>query len=256
MHLKIKHFVVFITFIGLISCREGQKKTLTSIQAEEVLMDSTIKGVDAVEKFVAPYRTRINEVLDAPLAYAPYDITKTDGDLNTSAGNLLVDAIFDQANPIYKEMTGHAIDFVLMNHGGIRADIPQGDVNTRTAYQVMPFENSIVVVQLPGKAVLGMVEYLVKSKRAHPISKMQVILDNNHAIKSLSIQGKPFEEQRTYHVATSNYLVSGGDDMVFFKGMTGTTDTGYLIRNALVDYFTKVDTLTPRVDDRFIKTSP
>ena len=41
--------------------------------------------------------------------------------------------------------------------------------------------------------------------------------------------------------------------MGFFKNMIDATDTEYLIRNAMIDYFKKVDTLNPVVDDRFYK---
>jgi len=57
--------------------------------------------------------------------------------------------------------------------------------------------------------------------------------------------------ERTYNVATSDYLVSGGDNMGFFKNNTSVTNTDYLIRNAMIDYFKKVDTLAPKVDNRF-----
>jgi len=63
----------------------------------------------------------------------------------------------------------------------------------------------------------------------------------------------PFDENRTYYVATSNYLADGGNNMGFFKDGLNQVDLNYLIRNAMIDYFKKVDTLTAKVDDRFIK---
>jgi 2',3'-cyclic-nucleotide 2'-phosphodiesterase (5'-nucleotidase family) len=69
----------------------------------------------------------------------------------------------------------------------------------------------------------------------------------------VNIQGVPFDENRTYYVATSSYLTQGGDDMVFFKDAMSITETDYYIRNALIDYFKKTDTLAPRIDSRFIK---
>lgn len=237
----------------LLSCQNLTKSTLVSIEANTIAIDSQLTEVDTITSFVAPYRKRINEVLDSVLAYAPNNITKNDGEYNTSAGNLMADIIYSEANPIYKERTGNDIDFVLLNHGGIRADISKGNVTARTAYEVMPFENNIVVVDLPGKNVLNMVDYLIKSKRPHPVSHIQITLDSRNELNSLYIDGALFDVDRTYHVATSDYLVTGGDNMIFFKGMTGKTDTDYLIRNAMVDYFSKVDTLKATVDNRFLK---
>ena len=66
----------------------------------------------------------------------------------------------------------------------------------------------------------------------------------------MNIQGKPFDENRSYYVATSNYLATGGDNMKFFRSGSKITDLQYLIRNAMIDYFKKTDTLRARVDDR------
>ncbi len=236
------------------SCQEATT-SVSQINAKQLVIDSTLIAIDSIESFVAPYRKRIDQVLDSTLAYAPEMLTKQDGRYNTSAGNLLADIILEQANPIFKSRTGKNIDFVLLNHGGIRSVVSKGNVSARTAYEVMPFENSIVVVELSGKSVLKMVDFLMSSNRAHPIGGLQIILDKNDSLKSLLIQGSVFDENKNYFIASSNYLVTGGDNMNFFKEMLGATDTEYLIRNAMIDYFMKVDTVSAKVDDRFYKTN-
>jgi 2',3'-cyclic-nucleotide 2'-phosphodiesterase (5'-nucleotidase family) len=250
MHLKIKHFVVFVTIIGLTSCKQDYK-TLKKIEGKQISIDSTHIQKASIEEFVSPYRRRINEVLDSTLAYAPKTITKTDGEFNTSAGNLMADIVLSEANPIFKSRTGKEIDFVLLNHGGIRSIISAGNVSARNAFEVMPFENNIVVAEIKGKDVLEMVSFLIKSGRAHPIAGMQIVLDKSKKLRYTKINGKFLHPESTYNVATSDYLVSGGDNMGFFKNNTSVTDTDYLIRNAMIDYFKKIDTLAPKVDNRF-----
>jgi 2',3'-cyclic-nucleotide 2'-phosphodiesterase (5'-nucleotidase family) len=250
--LNIKHFVIFITIICLSSCKQA-KPTLKTIEAKELTIDSTAASVASIEAFVRPYRERIDIILDSALAYAPYTISKSDGTYNTTGGNLLADLMLSEAKPIFKKRTGKDIDFVLMNHGGIRASISKGNVSARTAYEVMPFENDISVVALKGTSVLELVDYLVKSKRAHPLAGIQIVLDKDDTVSSISIQGKPLDEKAVYNVGTSDYLVNGGDDMVFFKDGITFTPLNYKIRNAMIDYFTKVDTLSPKVDDRYYK---
>ena len=252
MNLKIKHFVTIKTILLIVSCNQ-HPKLLSKIDTKQVDIDSTLVEVESIEKFIAPYRKRVNQILDSTLAYAPQNLTKVDGFYNTTAGNLLADIILSEAQPIFKSRTGKNIDFVLVNHGGIRSDISKGNVSARTAYEVMPFENSIVVVELSGNSVLEMIDYLIRSKRAHPVSGIQIVLNAKNELHSLKIQEKPFDKDKHYYVATSNYLVTGGDNMGFFKGMLSSTDTDYLIRNAMIDYFKKVDTLRAVVDNRFYK---
>ena len=82
--------------------------------------------------------------IDSVISYAPETYSKKDGNLNTAIGNLMADAVFSEANPVFNKRTGQNIDFVILNHGGIRSMIPKGNITTRTAYNVMPFENSVV----------------------------------------------------------------------------------------------------------------
>ena len=251
MHLNIKHFVVFITILLTFSCREPAYR-LSEIHAKQLPITDSISSVDSIENVISPYRNRLNEVLDEPISYAPRVISKNDGRYNSSAGNLMADIVFEQANPIFTSRKDKGIDFVVLNHGGIRSVISKGNITSRTAYEVMPFENKIVVLELKGKAVRDLVTYLVRSGRPHPISGLQIILEKNDQLSSVNIQGQPFDEKRTYYVATSDYLANGGDAMHFFKEGTSRTETDYLLRNAMIDYFKKTDTLKCAVDDRFI----
>ena len=142
---------------------------------------------------------------------------------------------------------------VLVNHGGIRSIISKGNVTTRTAYEIMPFENSIVVVALKGENINNLVSYLLNVKRAHPISKLQIKVDKDFNLIDANIAGKPIDSKKVYYVATNDYLYNGGDRMTFFQPNDSLYVMDYKVRNALLDYFLKTDTLNPKIDDRFIK---
>jgi len=248
----MKHFVAFITIVLLTACVQGPPQ-LTSIKGTQLPINSELPSNDSIEAFITPYRNRINSVLDSALAYAPKDIVKSDGELNSSEGNLMADILFQQAQPIFKLRTGHDIDIAMLNYGGIRNVISAGSVTARTAFEVMPFENYIVVLKLPGKAIREMVSYIIASNRPQPISGMKIVLKSDNTLQSVSIRGKPFDENRTYYLATIDYLLHGGGNMDFLKENKSVTELDYLLRNAMIDYFTKIDTLEAQVDDRFIQ---
>ena len=253
MILKIQHFVIFATSCFLISCAD-RPFSLIEIEGRQIAIDSSLKEVADIDDFIAPYRDRIDQVLDSVLAFAPKTFSKMDGQYNTTAGNLMADIVMQQANPIFKSRTGKNIDFVLLNQGGIRAPISPGPVSARTAFEVMPFENTIVVVELAGGSVMAMVDYLIASGRPHPISKeLQIVLKNDGSLSQVRIKGELLDKNKNYYVATSNYLVTGGDDMNFFKDGLAQTEIDYLIRNAMIDHFKKVDTLKAEIDKRFYK---
>lgn len=251
-NLKFKQIVIIITFCFFLSCKD-EKGKLSEIHGQQIQIDSTQEPMDSIDVYVAPFRNRINQVLDSTLAYAPLPLLLDDGVRNTSMGNLMADIVLAETAPLFRTQTGKELDFVVLNHGGVRSIISAGNVNARNAFEVMPFENYISVVELSGTAVRELIMYLSKASKPHPIAGMQIILDKNGGLESVNIQGSPFDESRNYFVGTSDYLVQGGPSIGFFKDIVATYDTGYLLRNAIIDHFRKIDTLTATVDDRFIQ---
>jgi len=249
--MNYKYFFGIALFAFLTSCNNEQH--LYKIEGKRIEINETLPSNDSIESFIAPYRKHINQSLDSVLAYSVSTYTKNDGELNTALGNLMVDALFEQSNPVFKNRTGHEIDMALLNHGGIRSILSKGDVSIRTAYDLMPFENSAVVVALKGKYINDLIDYLARAKRAHPISGLKLVLTKDNKVSSATINGEPVDENRTYYVLTNDYLYNGGDHMNFFKEGDSLYVLDYKIRNALIDYFRKKDTLKPTIDDRFIQ---
>ncbi|WP_248723416.1 5'-nucleotidase C-terminal domain-containing protein [Seonamhaeicola sp. ML3] len=247
MRLTHLFFLLFLLF------HLGCKTHLTKIEAKQINISQSISTNSEIEDFIKPYRTHIERDLDSTLSYAPKTYTKNDNELNTAIGNLMAEIVYAQGNPIFKKRTNNNIDIVLLNHGGIRAPIPKGPISTRTAYEVMPFENKMVVVALRGETLNEMVSYLVSSKNAHPFLGLKITLDQEYKLQNVAVNGKPIEQNKVYHIATSNYLYNGGDNMNFFKSNEGVVDLDYKIRNAMIDYFKRTDTIKPVKDDRFIR---
>lgn len=247
-----RYFLGIIALMLLLSCK--QEHYLTRIEGKRIEINDSLTGKQDIEDFIKPYREHVNNDLDSVLAYAVDTYTKNDGELNTAIGNFMADAVKEMSNPVFKARTGNDIDIVLLNHGGIRSILSKGNITTRTAFQIMPFENSVVVTGLKGTSVKDMITYLQKAKRAHPISGMSITLNDNFELLDAKINGETIDDNKTYYVATNDYLYNGGDNMSFFKQGDSLYILNYKIRNVLIDYFKKVDTLNLSADDRFIKT--
>ncbi|PNQ72689.1 hypothetical protein C1T31_11140 [Hanstruepera neustonica] len=250
MFKKYAYLCLFIIFLS--SCKHDTWK-LNSIEGKQISITDTLKTDTAIDSFIQPYRTHLNKNLDSVISYAVDTYSKSDGELNTAIGNLFADVIYEQTNPVFNSRTGKNIDMVLVNHGGIRAIISKGNITMRTAYEIMPFENSIVVVAMKGDKVQELVSYLLKAKRAHPISKLQIKVDEDFNLIDANINGISIDLKKTYYVATNDYLYNGGDRMTFFQPNDSLYVMDYKIRNALLDYFLKTDTINPKIDDRFMK---
>ncbi|MCK7590841.1 5'-nucleotidase C-terminal domain-containing protein [Subsaxibacter sp. CAU 1640] len=249
--MKNKPLLFCFALFILISCKTTN--TYNKIEGKRITITDSLPTDQSVEAFIKPYREHVNKNLDSVISYAVNTYSKSDGHLNTAIGNFMADAMYEQSNPIFKKRTGKDIDFVLLNHGGIRAIISKGGITIRTAFEVMPFENAVVVTKLKGAQVKELLDYLIEAKRAHPISKLKIVLNKDGNLENATIKGQPIDYNKSYFVLTNDYLVNGGDRMDFFKKRDTLYVLDYKIRNALIDYFTKTDTINPVIDDRFIQ---
>lgn len=250
--LFFKLFITACLLSGFAGCKQRHQPRAIP-QAIQIRIDSSLHPADSIDAFIQPYRSRLNAVLDTPLSFAPNHITKTDGQWNTPLGNLMADLMLDRANAVARMRGDKKVDLALHNFGGMRSSISKGPVSERNAYEVMPFENRLVVVGMPGRAIKKMVGFLTTASRPHPVSGIEIVLEADGSLKSTRIQGQPIDDERIYYVATSDYLMGGGDRMDFFKERVSISDTGYKIRNAMVDYFKAIDTLKAGIDNRFIQ---
>ena len=215
---------------------------------QQVLSDSSIV------KYYQPFKKNLEEsLMNTPISYSPETYKKNDGELNSTLSNMFADATYEMSNPVFNKMSGENIDIVLLNNGGIRSIISKGNISEKTAFELMPFENSIVVLELSGLSIIKMIDYLRKVKLQHPISGLQITLNNDYSVNEVKINGVSIENEKKYYVATTDYLLEGGDKMYFLAETTKTTDINYKMRDILIDYFKKYDTLKLKSDNRFIR---
>lgn len=249
--MSFKQLFLFAFIPVIFGCAKG--KQLNKIEGKRIEINETMDADMDIDAFLTPYRERVTNELDSVLAYAKETYSKSDGELNTAIGNFMADLVRERGNLVYTKRTGNAIDMVMLNHGGIRSIISAGDVTVGDAYKVMPFENSIVVIEMKGKTILeGMIPYLIRAKRAHPISGLRLHINEAGNVLLAEINGEAIDADKTYHVATNDYLYFGGDRMNFFKEGSSMTPLDYKIRNAIIDHLATIDTVQPIKDDRFI----
>jgi 2',3'-cyclic-nucleotide 2'-phosphodiesterase (5'-nucleotidase family) len=246
----MKPSYVLLFLLAISSCKKSEKQLVT-ITAKNIAIDNTIKASEEIVRVIYPYKRKLTSEMQEALCYSPKEIVKNDGNMQSSLGNLMADLCFEMAHPIFKEKTNQSIDFALFNQGGMRAIVAAGSVTKADAFKLMPFDNELVVVTLSGEKVLELVAYFIKSKKAHPVSKsIQLTIGKNY--NTVKIRGKVFDKNKTYHVLTTDYLQGGGDKMNFFKKPKQQIRLNYKMRDAIIDYFRKKDTLYTATDNRLI----
>ena len=250
--MRVLYLSILSFYFVVVACETESNKQKYGHNIEinqQVLSDSSII------KYYQPFKKNLEEsLMNTPISYSPETYKKNDGELNSTLSNMFADATYEMSNPVFNKMSGENIDIVLLNNGGIRSIISKGNISEKTAFELMPFENSIVVLELSGFSIIKMIDYLRKVKLQHPISGLQITLNNDYSVNEVKINGVGIENEKKYYVATTDYLLEGGDKMYFLAETTKTTDINYKMRDILIDYFKKHDTLKLKSDNRFIRT--
>lgn len=236
----MKHFGLILTLFTFIATSNAQE-VVSTIEGKQIKITEAITGKSEYESLITPYRDQINRDLDKILAYNPIILDKTKGQWQSNIGDLLAKVTLDKGNRVFEERTKKKIDVCILNHGGIRAMIGQGNVTARTAFEVMPFENAAVVIELEGKYLIEFVAYFIKEKKAHPMTGLTFVIGTDGKYKDIKVNGEPIVLDKVYNVVTNDYLASGGDKMEFLKKATKTHSLDYKLRNMLIDYFIDVD---------------
>ncbi len=243
-----KVLLSLLILLFFFACKK-RSVTLTKITAETMPINHSIASDNNYIEVIAPYKERVIKEINRTISYTPKNLTRDDGDLESSLGNLLADLCYKRANPVFKKKTGRDIDFSMFNYGGIRPSIPKGNVTNKHAFELMPYENNLVVVELSGEKIMELIAFFIENQKAHPLSKHidLTISDNGY---QLNINNKPFYENNNYFVLTSDYLQKGDSQMNFFKNPVNLYKIDYKMRHAIIDGFKDLDTVKTNINLR------
>jgi 2',3'-cyclic-nucleotide 2'-phosphodiesterase (5'-nucleotidase family) len=166
--------------------------------------------------------------MDQVIAVAAEDLYKTQPE--SSLGNLLAQIVFEAAT----DKLATPPDFSIQNYGGIRVPmLAAGDITRGRVYELMPFDNYIVVMHLEGSIVLRLINHMA-SKGGWPVHGLTYVISDGEATE-IEIGGQPFQSRRMYSVALPDYVANGGDYCDFLVGQP-RQETGILVRDAILLY--------------------
>lgn len=163
--------------------------------------------------FIAPYK-------DSLKTFTAGIVGKTDTGYfperpTSNLGNLSADLVFLFADSCLKSQTGFSLDVAVLNMGGLRTALPKGEITMGNMYEVMPFENSVVVLRLNGGDVDSLFRHIIR-RGGEPVSGLKLEVDEKQKYTAWMGQRR-FDSRRDYWVATSDYLAFGGDGFSMFK---------------------------------------
>jgi 2',3'-cyclic-nucleotide 2'-phosphodiesterase (5'-nucleotidase family) len=192
-----------------------------------ILKDSSIESV-STKNIISTYKTKMAGETEKVIATSTDALTRN-GDEST-LGNFVCDALKFVADSLF---TLSKPDLIIVNRGGLRAELPKGEIKVSNIFELMPFENEVVLIKISGEKLERFLALFEHKK--HPFFGARIRLSNNKAVDFL-IDNKPLEKSKIYTLITSNYLSNGGDNFTFLKDPTSIIYSGKKIRDAIIDY--------------------
>ena len=215
-------------------------------------VDKEIPKDPVLLAMLQPFVAQVDAVLNEAIGTATETFFNTDSrQAETAIGNLVADSMLWYANEM-----GLEADFGFQNGGGVRTDIPEGEILKRDIYEVLPFDNSVAVVELEGsvlRRIFAKTPEAVGHGAMPQVSKgvSFVINTKGGTVQDIIINGNPLDDNQRYRVATNSYLAAGGDGYSMFTDAVDYYDTSLMQRDACIDYISEMGgTITPSVEGR------
>lgn len=222
--------VLFILVIALSSLTiVAQDRGGLVIKGYRVLMDTTYdKPVEPrASAIISKYRPKMERAMMEVVGKS--DVEMRSGKPESLLSNFAADAMLS-----YSSKFGGA-DFAITNFGGLRAAMPAGDVRRYDIFSIFPFENYLVIVEIPGHQVRELFGFFAKNGPQAISGNVKYAIKDRKLEGEPLINGKPISDERSYKVATLDFLLTGGDDLTMLKENLGVVTTGVLLRDIIFD---------------------
>ena len=139
--------------------------------------------------------------------------------------------VYRQAGTDY---LGQPVDVSIVNLGGLRTVISAGNITVGKIYELMPFENELVILWLKGDKLLELVQFFA-SVGGEGISGIRMEINNGKAV-NVTVNGNVIIPEKIYSIATSDYLAGGNDKMFQLAQSEKRQNTGIKLRDILLKY--------------------
>ena len=228
--MKFRSILILPFFvIGALSCSHKTWE-VTQATSTRIAIDSTteVTADKNYEAWLRPIKQKIDAQMNVVIGQAA----------ETMKGHKPESLLSNFNADVYRERAsaflGEPVDMSVVNLGGLRTVVPAGDITVGKVFELMPFENELVILWLRGDKLMGLLQYFARNGGEGESGVRMTI--RNRTAEDITIGGKPIDLTKLYSIATNDYLAGGNDNMVQLGQYEKRTNTGLKIRSILIDF--------------------
>lgn len=189
-------------YLGEISIDLETLDAQSKLIAVDGRLDSRID--ESVTRVLLPYLAVVDSLLSIEVTESEVELPKN--------GQQIINLVSDFIKDKGEKLIGEKVDLSMMNRGGIRNDLPQGTISKGDLMMTFPFDNYITVIEVNGKDLKAAFDRIAQRQHISVSGNTQVLYDaDTRVCLDIIIDGKKLDENKTYMLATIDYLAEGGD---------------------------------------------
>ena len=244
IHYSYPKGMIISFFIVLLFVSCNKPMHVTSVCTQAISVDASADAIQDVEYLanLAPIKANIEKEMNEPLGYAPEPLWVKAPECPML--NWASDALWEAAKQHYEGK----VDIAVVNIGGMRCSWPAGPITRGNVFELMPFDNRLVVLTLKGADMLDLFQAFAEYG-GQGVAGMRMTAVNGK-LTDATIGGKRVNPKAAYTVATSDYLSGGADHMEALARYTNYWNSDLLIRDLYIQAVRDQDTIRAAVDGR------
>ena len=228
----------------IISKKQQIQPEIVDIQLIEV--DGSLKN-GAMDSLIAPYKAE--KEVSMNVVIGEVEETMEAGLPESKLSNLIADVLLTEGRKYIAD-----VDIAVTNIGGIRRTLFAGPLTIGDVFEILPFDNSLLVLEYKGVEILALAD-AVALKGGEAIAGMTLTIRDGKA-EDVKVGGEVVDTARVYKVVSTDYLSWGNDQLEPLANYVKSTPLNMMMRDAMFDYVTcatiKGEKIVTKLDNRII----
>lgn len=245
-----KLYLTLLAASFLLGCKTSLN--VADFKAENQTNYQNISTIDSsLVRFIEPYREQVDREMREVIAETEFDLIKRKPE--SLLTNYLADVLLEEGQLYAAKLQQKPIpQAAYQNYGGIRADIPKGKITVGKIFEVMPFENEMVLLKVKGSDLWALGETVAR-RGGDSLAGMRLRISNGQLLE-MEIDQMPLNKQGEYWLVTNDYVANGGDDMTMLQNRVVRINTGIKLRDCFIEHlrnnFDAGKVISPKLDGR------
>ncbi|HXH19773.1 MAG TPA: 5'-nucleotidase [Chitinophagales bacterium] len=222
---EFRCYLAILLLAGASSCA----KQLRPVKAEAAYfkIDGTGGADSSIIAFIHPYRDSLRKEMTEVVAISSIMMEK--GKPESLLGNFVADLLLEKG-----KQYDSAADCCILNYGSLRLPfLPAGEITKGMIYELMPFDNFLVLIELRGEVVRQLLDYIA-FQGGWPVAGIKFKIRDGKSFDIL-INDLPLQPGKIYRVVISDYLADGGDNLSMLRNEK-RKNFGIFIRDVILEY--------------------